>query len=229
MATYTVRPLSDRTWLREPRKRERSPFDTSWTGTLSLLEREVAAIAGRHLVIGIDVSEKDLRLDGTLRARARAESPAVEVAFDSKHGPMLYRCDRYLARSSVQGPDWQQNVRAIAKTLEALRAVDRYGASSSGEQYRGYQQIAAAPPRPGTQPDTAPRDPAPSRTPRSRPGTQGAALARLREIAGTRRDMPRVDLVRRARRFAHPDRGGSAELWAEVDELARLLLGDGAA
>ncbi|WP_435199540.1 hypothetical protein [Janibacter sp. GS2] len=30
----------------------------------------------------------------------------------------------------------------------------------------------AAPPRPGTQPDTAPRDPAPSRTPRSRPGTQ---------------------------------------------------------
>lgn len=202
MAAYTTRPLSDRTWLRPDRARENTPFDSTWSKTLALLEREVAALNGEHLVIGVDVTEQDLRLDGTLRARARAETPAVEVAFDSKHGPMLYRCDRYRSRWASQGPDWQQNVRAIAKTLEALRAVDRYGATDSGEQYRGYRQITATPTR-------SPND----------------ALARLRVIAGvTDTDVP-VDVVRsRAQRNAHPDRPtGSPELWAEVEELAAAL------
>lgn len=114
---------------------------------------------------------------------------------EEHHGPMLYRCDRYVSRWASQGPDWQQNVRAIAKTLEALRAVDRYGASSSGEQYAGYRQIASTS-SPG-------------------PGPLATALARLREIAGTQAD-----------RRAHPDRGGSNELWAEVDDLVHAIGGD---
>lgn len=210
MASYTTRPLSDRTWLRDYRKRERTPFDTAWTKTLALLEREVAALDGRYLVIGIDVTEKDLRLDGTLRARARAESPAVEVAFDSKHGPMLYRCDRYTSRYYDQGGDWQQNVRAIAKTLEALRAVDRYGAAETGEQYRGYQQLAAFPAPPSPQ--------------------AGHATARLLEIAGYTIDSPDVPdqagIIRRARRRAHPDNGGNHELWHEVEALTHSLGGE---
>lgn len=206
MSSYTTRPLSNRTWLRPDHARETTPFDSTWSKTLTLLEREVTALAGKDLVIGVDITEKDLRLDGGIRANARDGSPAVEVAFDSRHGPMLYRCDRYVSRWASQGPDWQQNVRAIAKTLEALRAVDRYGASSSGEQYRGYRQIAST----------------------SSPGPRplAIALARLREIAGTQADMPRVDLIRRARRRAHPDRGGSNELWAEVDDLVHAIGGD---
>lgn len=202
--TYTVRPLSDRTWLRPPGQREATRFDSSWIATLALLRREVARLDGRDLVIGVDVAEKDLRLDGTLRARARADTPAVEVAFDSKHGPMLYRCDRYFARYHDQGADWQQNVRAIAKTLEALRAVDRYGASSSGEQYRGYRQIEA---------------------------TVNAACSpweRLRQIAGHPRardgsPLESVALIHRARRAAHPDTGGSADLWVEVEDLVEQI------
>jgi hypothetical protein len=38
--------------------------------------------------------------------------------------------------------DWQHNVRAIALTLEALRAVDRYG-TTGGRQYAGFRQLTA--------------------------------------------------------------------------------------
>lgn len=210
MSAYTTRPLSDHTWLRpDHNTREFTPFDSTWSKTLTLLEREVVALAGKDLVLGVDIAEQDLRLDGTLRAKARAASPAVEVAFSSKHGPMLYRCDRYRSRYYNQGPDWQQNVRAIAKTLECLRAVDRYGAADSGEQYRGYRQIAA----------TATVDVQGTRE-------QLAKIAGI-EIAGIElSDESDKALIAHARRAAHPDRGGSAAAWHAVEELASVLGGD---
>lgn len=206
MSRYRVRPLTDKTWLRPPGRRTTSGFDSTWTQTLDLLEREVAHLDGKDLVIGVDVDEADLRLDGTLRARAQAATPAVEVAFDSRHGPMLYRADGLVSRYYDQGPDWQQNVRAIAKTLEALRAVDRYGASASGEQYRGYRQIGSAP----VEPSALVRSTVELR-------------ARLAEIAGVQDTLPTLDLLRRARRHAHPDRGGNEPLWHEVQGIGVAL------
>ena len=142
---YTVRPLSDRSWLRPDHRRETSRFTAAWSDTLALLGREIAALRGKHVVLGIDVEERHLRLDGRLRADARAATPAVEIAFDSKHGPLLYRSDRFIRQTWKHNgaESWQHNVRAVAMTLEALRAVDRYAASASGEQYRGYRALPA--------------------------------------------------------------------------------------
>lgn len=207
---YTVRPRSDRTWLRPDGERVRSRFSSSWSNTLADLEHEITALDGRDVVIGCDVTEADLRLDGTLRARARAFTPAVEIAFDSRHGPMLYRCDQYVAAWHDQGPDWQQNVRAIVLTLTALRAVDRYGASSSGERYTGYRQITADPATP------------PQAT------TKAAAREALLAVAGlpADNDITAHTLVRRARRAAHPDTGGSTTQWlavqAAIDTLTKV-------
>lgn len=201
MSAYTLRPLSDRTWLTTDARRVWTPFDSAWTDTLDLLEREVRMLGGKGIVLGVDVHEGQIRLDGTLRARATAETPAVEIAFTSKHGPMLYRCDKYVSRwTSKQGPSWQQNVRAIAKTLEALRAVERYGASNSGEQYRGYRQIAA-----------------------TASTTSADARARLAEIGGGHPGAVARRLIERAQRAAHPDHGGTDELWHEVQQLAEVL------
>jgi hypothetical protein len=145
-ADYTTRPLSDRTWLRPSGQRVRSSFSANWSTTLDLLIGEVFKLQTRGMpdpVIEVDVGERDIRVDGGLRADARTASPAVRIAFDSIHGPMIYQSDRYFAgpeyRNAMQ--PWQHNVRAIALTLEALRAVDRYGASGHGEQYRGYRQL----------------------------------------------------------------------------------------
>jgi hypothetical protein len=45
--------------------------------------------------------------------------------------------------------DWKSNLRAIAKSLEALRLVNRYGVTQCGEQYQGFAALPEpAPTRP---------------------------------------------------------------------------------
>jgi hypothetical protein len=63
------------------------------------------------------------------------------VAFDGEYGPVKMPCDAFT--------DWKDNLRAISVTLEHLRALDRYGVSQHGEQYRGW---TALPPGPGGTP-----------------------------------------------------------------------------
>lgn len=192
-AAYLTRPLSDRTWLRPQAQRVPTRFSAKWLDTLDLLYREVDMLDGRDLVIEVDLTEADLRLDGTIRAKARASSPAVIVSFESKHGPLMYRCDRFYAQYSGQPDDWQQNVRAIALTLESLRAVDRYGATASGQQYAGWKAIGATP----------------------AVITPLAAWTELRDLAGLPPGAPARDerIIGLARRNAHPDTGGTREQW----------------
>lgn len=209
---YTLRPISDRTWLRPASARERSRFTASWSDTLSLLERELAFIGGRQLIVEIDVREQDIKMDGTLRANARTEqSPAVVVAFESTHGPLQYRSDLYdaVAWGAKGQQPWQSNVRAIAMTLESLRAVDRYGATSRGEQYRGFKALPAGSGGLATGMTTE------------------VALATIASIAGwspreTVNNVPSA--LRTAKAAAHPDRnGGDRTRWDRLDQAEQVL------
>ena len=205
---YTVRPLTDRAWINQTHHR-RSQFTTGWSDTLDLLEREVYAIQRPTMdapVLMVDATDADLRRDGQLRANARLASSAVALALESVRGPLIFRCDRYNEPPYRNRMElWQHNVRAIALTLEALRAVDRHGATQSGEQYTGYRQIEAR----STTLDETPEH----------------ARAQLRSL------FPSVpahatdqELVRYARRSAHPDLShGSRSLWDEVQQAALAL------
>jgi hypothetical protein len=208
--SYVVRPISDQTWFGTMGK-EASRFKSKWGSTLELLEREVAALDGRDLVLEVDVTESDLRLDGTIRASARPSSSAVVVAFESKHGPLLYRCDRFYTNWHDQGPEWQHNVRAIALTLEALRAVDRYGATETGQQYAGWKQLPAGS---GSTASHMTADEAWSIL-----GSFGDDPIAQQRLAGTTQIQ-----LRKARAFAHPDRhDGDRTLWDQVEQAARVL------
>lgn len=132
---YTTRPISDRTWQR-PGGRKRAQFRSTFSSTLYDLEYEVLHLRGRDVVLEVDVRERDIRRDGGLRADARPESPAVVVAFGTPDGPMQFRADKYT--------QWQDNVRAVALTLTSLRAVDRYGATDTGQQYTGFKALPPA-------------------------------------------------------------------------------------
>jgi len=208
---YTTRPLSDRTWLRPAAQQKRSQFDSTWSSTLDLLGREIERLDGRDLVIEVDVREQDIRNDGMLRANAKAASPAVVVAFEtSKHGPMLYRCDRYVRGWRSSGSDWQENVRAIALTLEALRAVDRHGATETGQQYQGFKALPAGHAMPASH------------------MTRDEALTLVCRLADQALvpldDDGRARVVRRAKAAAHPDRhGGDRTLWDQVEQAAAVL------
>jgi hypothetical protein len=128
----TTRPLQDRTWLRPADKRIRSRFDSTWSSTLALLDLELRQLAAKEVVLELDVREGSLRLDGGIKANAKLASPAARLSFGSRHGHLMYACDRFVSGGYGygSGSDWQHNVRAIALTLEAdfetaMRAVGR--------------------------------------------------------------------------------------------------------
>jgi hypothetical protein len=131
---YTFRPIDQ--WPRDKTKRPKpTPFSSTYTQTLKLLGKELAALDAKQIIFQIDVPESQIRGDGLPYARARPDFQGVIVAFESKHGPLKYMTDVF--------NDWHENLRAIALGLEALRRVDRYGITSKGEQYTGWKQLPA--------------------------------------------------------------------------------------
>lgn len=206
---YVVRPLTSVAWQVPPAKRVRSRFTATWGDTQNMLSREVRALHGRVLVIGVQCTEADLRIDGMLRANARLESPAVEVAFDTpEHGPLIYRCDRYHGGDTML--PWQHNVRAIALTLGALRDVSRHGAVHGSEQYRGFRQIGAQP-HVGTVSEM----------------DAEAAMDLLREVSQCDRTASVDTMWRTAMRWGHPDspqgRLSVQDRWEQIREAGRVL------
>lgn len=177
-------------------------FDTPFRKTVSLLAREIRFLRGERIVIELDITEDQLRIDGMPRSGARLGSQAVRVSFESKHGPVRMETGEFHT--------WQDNVRAIALALEALRSVDRYGVSKRGEQYRGWRQIEAA----TGNPEDAVRTPEHARE----------VLARsldvpLNAIRGTEAE------VRRALRRTHPDSPRGDETKFRMVVKAREVLG----
>lgn len=156
MALYTTfRPLP--TWPygdTSPRRRAqfRSPgrYQGGYQGAQRIpVERSIGELLDEvrqiqfrehsdEVVIGAGYRPGDIRADGRPRADARAPlHPGVEVSFDSRYGRLTYATDVF--------DDWRDNLRAIAKGLEALRAVDRWGVAKRGQQYAGFALLSAGP------------------------------------------------------------------------------------
>lgn len=120
------------------KNRRRGPFQVTYPKILDDLDRELELLNAHTVVIEVAVrDESDIRLrDGHLRSTAVLDHPGVMLSFVGRHGPMRFACDTY--------DGWYANLRAIGLTLTALRAVDRYGATTSGEQYTGWKQLPAS-------------------------------------------------------------------------------------
>jgi hypothetical protein len=194
---YVVRPISDRTAFAG--RHRSTPFASSWSATEALLDRELRQLKARDVVLELDFLEGQIRIDGRPRATARAATPATRLAFESIHGPLTYATDVF--------PTWQDNVRAIALGLEALRKVDRYGVVRRGEQYQGFKQLGS-----GT-----------TALPSSHM-TRADAEVTIRKFSGHHGgDYDLAKLVRRARAATHPDRTGDRAAWDQVEEAAKVL------
>lgn len=133
MIRYEIRPLGPWVGAVTADRKSAGRFRAPWADTLTLLRAEADLLDGTLLVLQVHADPTDLRRDGMLRARAQVGFPGVKVSTNSRHGPLTYATDAY--------DHWQANVRAIALSMQALRAVDRYGVSTRGEQYRGWAAI----------------------------------------------------------------------------------------
>jgi hypothetical protein len=212
---YQYRPLDAWTDPVTAERRSSSLFRATWNDTLVLLADEISYLDGEDpVVIQVDVTEADLRNDGMLRSRAKVgDHPGVIISFQSRFGALRYASDAYEQRWSGAMPGWQANVRAIALALEALRAVDRYGVTKRGEQYRGWTSLPAA--KAGSSQWFTTRQEAAQWMARCA-GESGITVGPA-AVA----DAP---LYKALAKRMHPDvDGGSKDLWERLDAAATLL------
>lgn len=197
MLQFQYRPIER--WPLPSKPRKTSQFSASWPSTLDLLETELRYLGAKEIVIQADVTPQMIRNDGMLRGDARPASPKVILSFESKHGPLSYPCDCFTTM--------QDNIRAIALALEALRKVDRYGVTARGEQYRGWERIGG------------PVGPSPM--------SAAQAAGHLFIAAGFNpRPLKRdelEDVYRKACSKTHPDAGGSKEAFQRVQQAKEVL------
>lgn len=198
---FQCRPIER--WPRALTKsRKRSQFNSLWGVTLRLLDTELRHLRATAVCLHIALRAEDIRLDGRPRANAKPEHPGVILSCNTPQGPRQFPCDKF--------DDWSDNVRAIALALEALRKVDRYGVTVSGEQYTGF---AALPPPNGDHWD------------------QKAAVEWLAVFTGIPKGgvlvTPQI-AIRQAEMQSHPDRGGNPDDFKKVQRCRQLLLGGAA-
>lgn len=218
----TCRPISSWPWPETPaaeRKRAqfKKPGGRNYAGTyvprrptpvgqtITELKRELAHLGAEDAVLELDLTERDIRLDGWPRSDARSRSPRVVLSLPrTRHGPLRYGTDRY--------DRWEDNLRAIRLSLEALRAVDRYGVTRRGEQYAGWK---ALPPAAGASVTVTAHEAADILASHAPGFTAEDVLAHPWDFEGAHR---------MARKATHPDRNaGDQRRWDEVERAAEVL------
>lgn len=167
--------------------RENARFDTSFARARDAVVREVEMMTGTHrwgdagIVISTNIA---LRRDGLpLANQKEPNDPGVAVYFKRNSVEMCFPCDRW---TTVK-----DNMQAIAKTIEALRGIERWGSADlQNAAYKGFEAL----PAPATK----------------RPWYQVFGVEK-----STSDDYVRA-CYRHERSRTHPDRGGSTKAFNEV-------------
>lgn len=125
------------TWpLGRPRTawREESKFRVTPGQAVKDVQAEVDRLGGSGLIISTNVP---LRRDGLPMMTFRPNGdPGVAVYFTYKKKPMCFACDRWYRV--------EDNLRAVTKTIEALRGIARWGTGDMIEQaFTGFTALPA--------------------------------------------------------------------------------------
>jgi len=169
-------------WPRTPsHRRQYGKFETTFAKARDHAANEVHLLGGRYVVISSNIP---LRRDGLPYAgQAEPSDPGIAVYFEKAGKQMVFACDRY-------DKTWK-NLRAIGKTIEAIRGIERWGASDMLE--RALSAFEALPP----------------------PGKHWREILKLNGGKPTR---DQVDAqYRLLARVCHPDIGGSDAAMAELN------------
>jgi hypothetical protein len=129
-------------------RRENAKFDVTFTRARDNIVAEIGRLAGRYpdpqIVISTNIA---LRRDGLPLANQRQpDDPGVAVYFLYKKRQMSFACDRWRKI--------EHNMQAIAKTIEALRGISRWGTGDMLEA--AFTGFTALPPPPAAGPGPAP-------------------------------------------------------------------------
>jgi hypothetical protein len=122
-------------WART-RNREHSKFKTGFGAARNLLFAELGRMGASKIILSTNIP---LRNDGLPRANMKPDGgdSGVAVYFQRKGKPMVFACDKY--RESCD------NIYAIAKTIDAMRGIERWGASDMMERaFSGFKALSSS-------------------------------------------------------------------------------------
>lgn len=183
---------------RSPRRRA-AQFQTSGPAALSHLANEVRLLGGKSLEVTTNLPVQKHRLEPRWSDKAPVD-PAVAVYFTLQGEEVCFACDRWTTVAD--------NIRAIGKTIEALRGIERWGTEDMMRAaFAGYAALPAG---------DLPAAPAPLHAP--------TPADPWWVVLGVRQDISRSELDREYRswvRIHHPDKGGDAARFREVTDAYR--------
>lgn len=176
-------------------KRAKGRFTLPQKRTRYLLEQELGAIDAQDVFIRTWFRMDQIKADGWPYFGQVPRDPGVILTFTRQGQSVSMPCDHFKT--------FDDNLRAIALSLVALRKVDRYNVTRSGEQYRGFTALPL------------PKDLSPG-------NGFAASLAVLTALSGHTEQQIRKDFETLrsaftvAARKTHPDHGGSTESFQQV-------------
>lgn len=113
--------------------RERSRFKVTMGRARDELMREIQRLGGRNPILSTNIP---IRKDGLpYSGYAQPKDPAVAVYFTYKGKSMCFACDRW--------DKIEDNIQSVGKTIEAIRGIERWGASDMLD--RAFTGFAALP------------------------------------------------------------------------------------
>lgn len=134
-------------------ERRASPFKSTWTKTLQLLQSELDKLSARNVTLSTMHSPENFRIDGKLRSDTRApEHPGVVLTFEkfdgwndelqqSQYIELRLPCDTF--------GYWKDNVRAVRECRRVQEARGSHahrerGPEANRRSQRGVERGAAA-------------------------------------------------------------------------------------
>jgi hypothetical protein len=175
-------------WKRS-KTREKSCFQTGFGAARNLLFAELNRLGARKVILSTNVP---LRNDGLPRANVRPDGgdAGVAVYFQRNGKDMVFACDKFYEACD--------NIYAIAKTIDAMRGIERWGASDMMERaFAGFKALAAS------------------------SGRDWWDV--LQVTRGSSRDVVEANF-KRLLRDRHPDAGGSHEAMSELNAARAAAL-----
>lgn len=186
--------------------RKRATFQQGFAAARDGLVRQLEMLGAAN---GMITSDLPMRADGLPYANGRADDPGIAVWFVLDGKERVFACDKWTGHAA--------NMRAIALSIQAIRGLDRWGASDLVT--RVFAGFNALPPG-GDQEST------------KRPWREvlGVVVANVEDLADSQRSLQAVRMAHRNLiRKHHPDLGGdhaiAAELNAALAEAERELGG----
>lgn len=186
-------------WARTPaQKRRRAPYKMPFSNVLHHLLGELRRFSARQVILSSSIPVKADGMPYAGAADKRYAEPGAACYFQVRGKPMVIACDCW---DTVHA-----NLHAIGLTIEAMRQVERTGATSLLERaFEGFKQLP------------------PSSVP-TRPVRGWWEVFGLDRQAASR-DV--IEAVYKAKaRSLHPDHGGSTEDMAELNTAREQALAE---